>query len=127
MENTSSTTPKPSLYERLGGEQGLRKIVNDILDKNFNNPEISHHFKNVDMNKLKQLVFEFFSMGIGGPHIYTGRDMRSAHADLGISQRDFSLGNDDVSEALKENGVSKAEIDEVIGILNSMKGDVVTA
>ncbi|WP_276502331.1 group I truncated hemoglobin [Terrimonas pollutisoli] len=126
MENTSATTQKPSLYERLGGEQGLRKIVNDILDKNFSNPKISHHFKNVDMNKLKQLVFEFFSMGTGGPHIYTGRDMRSAHAHLGISQRDFSLGNDDVSEALKENGVSKAEIDEVIGILNSMKGDVVT-
>ncbi|MFC0775502.1 group I truncated hemoglobin [Terrimonas alba] len=126
MENTSPTTQKPSLYERLGGEQGLRKIVNDILDKNFSNPKIGHHFKNVDMDKLKQLVFEFFSMGIGGSHIYTGRDMRSAHADLGISQRDFSLGNDDVSEALKENGVSKAEIDEVIGILNSMKGDVVT-
>lgn len=126
MENTSPTTQKPSLYERLGGEQGLRKIVNDILEKNFSNPKIGHHFKNVDMDKLKQLVFEFFSMGIGGPHIYTGRDMRSAHAHLGISQRDFSLGNDDVSEALKENGVSKAEIDEVIGILNSMKGDVVT-
>ena len=127
MENTSSTTQKPSLYERLGGEQGLRKIVNDILDKNFSNPKIGHHFKNIDMNKLKQLVFEFFSMGTGGSHTYTGRDMRSAHTHLGISQRDFSLGNDDVSEALKENGVSKAEIDEVIGILNSMKGDVVTA
>ena len=68
---------KPSLYERLGGEQRLRKIVNDILDKNSNNPKIGHHFRNVDMNKLKQLVFEFFSMGIGGPHTYTGRDMRS--------------------------------------------------
>ncbi|HZI52153.1 MAG TPA: group 1 truncated hemoglobin [Chitinophagaceae bacterium] len=116
---------KPSLYERLGGEQRLRKIVNDILDKNFNNPKIGHHFRNVDMNKLKQLVFEFFSMGIGGPHTYTGRDMRSAHAKLGINETDFNIGNDDVIKALQENGVPKAEIDEVISILNSMKGDVV--
>jgi hypothetical protein len=58
MENTETTNQKPSLYERLGGEQGLRKIVNDVLDKNFNNPLIGHHFQNIDMDKLKQLVFE---------------------------------------------------------------------
>lgn len=121
----TTTNPKPSLYERLGGEQKLRKIVNDILDKNFNNPQIGHHFRKTDMNKLKQLVFEFFSMGTGGPHTYTGRDMRSSHASLGISEKDFSIGNDDVLKALEENGVAKAEIDEVIGILDSMKGDVV--
>ena len=78
------------------------------------------------MNKHKQLVFEFFSMGIGGPHTYTGRDMRSAHAKLGISETDFNIGNDDVEKALKENGVPDAEINEVISILNSMKGNVVT-
>lgn len=78
------------------------------------------------MNKLKLLVFEFFSMGIGGPHTYTGRDMRSAHTKLGISETDFNIGNDDVLQALQENGVPKAEIDEVIAILNSMKGDVIT-
>ena len=120
------TTQKLSLYERLGGEQKLRKIVNDILDKNFSNPEISHHFKNVDMSKLKQLVFEFFSMGTGGPHTYTGRDMRSSHAHLGLTQNDFSIGNEDVLKALEENNVPRAEIDEVMFILNSMKGDVVT-
>lgn len=120
----ATTNQKLSLYERLGGEQKLRKIVNDILDKNFNNPQIAHHFRNTDMNKLKQVVFEFFSMGTGGPHTYTGRDMRSSHESLGISESDFSIGNDDVLKALQENGVAKAEIDEVIGILDSLKGDV---
>ena len=98
--------------------------MNDILDKNFNNSQIAHHFRNTDMNKLKQVVFEFFSMGTGGPHTYTGRDMRSSHESLGISESDFSIGNDDVLKALQENGVAKAEIDEVIGILDSLKGDV---
>ena len=120
----TTTTQKPSLYERLGREQKLRKIVNDILDKNFNNPEIAHYFRNTDMNKLKQLVFDFFSMGTGGPHTYTGRDMRSSHTSLGISEKDFNIGNEDVLKALQENGVAKAEIDEVIGILDSLKGEV---
>ena len=63
MEQVQKTTKTASLYERLGGEAKVRKIVNDILDKNYNNPDIGHYFRKVDMKKLKQLVFEFFSMG----------------------------------------------------------------
>ena len=114
-----------SLYERLGGEVKVRKIVNDILDKNYNNPDIGHHFRKVDMKKLKQLVFEFFSMGTGGPHQYTGRDMRTSHAGLNISEEDFQKGNLDVSLALVENGVGEAERSEVIAILDSLKRDVI--
>ena len=79
----------------------------------------------VDMNHLKQLVFEFFSMGTGGPHQYTGRDMRTAHMNLNITERDFLLANDDALHALEENGVGEVEQNEVIAILSSMKNDVV--
>ncbi|CAN5220311.1 hypothetical protein BH23BAC1_BH23BAC1_26330 [soil metagenome] len=125
MSNSTKISQKLSLYERLGGEQRVRKIINDILDRNLNNPLIGHHFQKVDMNKLKQLVFEFFSMGTGGPHQYTGRDMRSSHANLHISENDFNIANEDTLMALEENGVGKAEIEEIIGILNSMRGDII--
>ncbi len=127
MEQVQKTTKTASLYERLGGEAKLRKIVNDILDKNYNNPDIGHHFQNVDMKKLKQLVFEFFSMGTGGPHQYTGRDMRTSHVGLNINEEDFQKGNLDVLLALEENGIGEAERNEVIAILNSLKRDVLGA
>ena len=125
MDTKAPITQKATLYERLGGEQGIRKIANDILDKNYNNPLVGHHFQHVDMDRLKQLVFEFFSMGTGGPHQYTGRDMLTAHTGLHITEEDFQIANKDTVEALKVNGVGEAEINEVITILNSMKGDVV--
>ncbi len=125
MDTKAPITQKATLYERLGGEQGIRKIANDILDKNLRNPLISHHFQHVDMDRLKQLVFEFFSMGTGGPHQYTGRDMLTTHTGLHISEADFQFANSDTIEALEENGVGEAEIKEVITILNSMKGDIV--
>ena len=125
MDTTTTNNKKPTLYERLGGEARVRKIVNDILDRNLSNPDIGHHFQKVDMNHLKQLVFEFFSMGTGGPHQYTGRDMRTAHMNLNITERDFLLANDDTLNALEENGVGEVEQNEVIAILNSMKNDVV--
>ena len=125
MHSSVTTPTKPSLYERLGGEAGVRKIVNDVLDKNYNNPLIGHHFGKVNMDKLKQLVFEFFSMGTGGPHKYTGRDMLTAHTGLQISEKDFQIANTDTIKALEENGIGEALRNEVIAILDSMRGDVI--
>jgi len=125
MDQTATLAQKPTLYERLGGEPGVRKIVNDVLNKNLNNPLIGHYFKNIDMQKLKQSVFEFFSMGTGGPHQYTGRDMRVAHAGLNINEKDFQIANDDTLRALEENKIGEAEKSVVIAILNSMKGDII--
>ena len=124
MDNTT-TMQKLTLYERLGGETGVRKIVNDVLDKNSNNPLIGYHFRNIDMDKLKQLVFEFFSMGTGGPHQYTGRDMRTSHTGMNINEEEWASATDDTVLALDNNGVGQEEKNEVIAILESLKGDIV--
>ena len=98
--------------------------MNELLDRDLKNPEIGHYLKKIDLDKLKQLVFEFLSMGTGGPHKYTGRDMRTAHAHLGLCENDFRVSNEDIIITFEENGVGKAEIEEVVGILNSLKGEV---
>ena len=67
----------------------------------------------------------FLSMGTGGPHQYTGRDMRTAHMNLNITEEDFLKANHDTLLALEENGVGERERNEVISILNSMINDVV--
>ncbi len=125
MELSESNNPSPSLYERLGGEVIVRKFVNDVLEKNSNNPLIGHYFENIDMENLKRLVFEFFSMGTGGPHQYTGRDLPASHVHLKISEEDFEIANQDTLKAMAENGIGLMEQKEVLAILNSLKGDVV--
>lgn len=125
MEEVKSITQTRTLYERLGGETGVRSLAEDILDKNLNNPRIGHYFQCIDMTKLKQLVFEFFSNGIGGPHTYTGRDMIPAHTGLNISERDFEIANEDTVDVLKEHGAGEEEIRDVMAILNSLKDQVI--
>lgn len=126
MSNSTTTQQKPTLFERLGGEENVRKIVNDVLEKNSNNPLIAHHFKNIDMKGLKQKAFEFFSMGTGGPHQYTGRDMRTAHANMNINIKEYDSATDDTIAALDENGIGQEEKNEVLAILEYLKGDIVT-
>lgn len=125
MNNAITTTQKPTLYKRLGEEPGVRKIVSDVLDINSTNPIIAHHFSKTDMKKLKQLVFEFFSMGTGGPHQYTGRDMRTAHADMKINEKEWISASDDMLLALDKNGIGQDEKDEVMAILESFRRDIV--
>lgn len=125
MEKEKSITQTRTLYERLGGETGVRSLAEDILDKNLNNPRIGHYFQCIDMTKLKQLVFEFFSSGLGGPHTYTGRDMIRTHTGLNISEHDFEMANEDTLHVLKEHGTGEEEIHEVMAILNSLKDQVI--
>lgn len=125
MQQTQDATKTATLYQRLGGEAKIRKIVNDTLDKNLKNPAIGAYFQKLDMDRLKQLVFEFFSMGTGGPHKYTGRDMASAHANHKITEADYNSSNDDLLEALVENGVEEKEQMEVIALLDSLKQQVI--
>ena len=77
------------------------------------------------MNKLKQLVFEFFSMGTGGPHKYTGRDMRTAHTGMKINEEEWISGTDDMISVMNDNGVGEAEKNEVLAIFDSLKGEIV--
>ena len=126
MSNSTTTQQKPTLFERLGGETNVRKIVNDVLDKNSSNPIIAHHFSNIDMKGLKQKAFEFFSMGTGGPHQYTGRDMRTAHANMNITVEEYDSATNDTLSALDENGIGQVEKNEVLAILEYLKGDIVT-
>ena len=124
MDN-ATTTQKASLYDRLGGETGIRKIVRDVLDKNSSNPLIAHHFQNTDMSKLNQLVLEFFSMGTGGPHKCTGRDMRTSHTGMKINEQEWATATDDTVAALDRNGIDQQEKNEVIAILESLKNEIV--
>ena len=51
MDNTVTNTEK-SLYERLGVEPKVRKIANDVLDKNLSNPLISYHFRDIEISVM---------------------------------------------------------------------------
>jgi truncated hemoglobin YjbI len=77
------------------------------------------------MKTLKEKAFEFFSMGTGGPHQYSGRDMPTAHAGMNISLKEYDSATEDTLSALDENGVGQEEKNEVLAILEHLKAEIV--
>lgn len=115
-----------SLYERLGGEERIMRLVKDIIDNHYTNPLIRTRFENIsDRTGFESHVFEFLCSGSGGGQTYSGKDLLSAHKGMNINEQELVAAIDDIVAAMTKNGYDQAEKNEVVAILYSLKGDVV--
>jgi hemoglobin len=118
-----------SLYQRLGGEKAITKVVDDFVANVMADPKIkqSHkeHFEKGDVAGLKKKLIEQIGEATGGPKKYTGKNMKDAHKGLGITNEDFDALVGDLRKALDDNNVAAANRDELLNLLGEMKKDVV--
>lgn len=117
----------PSLFDRMGGAEVARKIVADAWKNHTTNPIIKDRFIHSDPAYFKAKVYEIFAASTGGGVEYTGKDMKTTHAGMNINEMEFNAVVDDVLEALVKNGIEQKERNEVLGILWSVRGDVVNS
>lgn len=113
-----------SLYERLGGAEGVAAIARDIVALHLQNPSIKTRFEASDRDELVEHVRTFIGAGTGGAEVYAGRDMPSAHKGMNVNERELIAAIDDVMKALEQNGVGEGERREMLAILYSLKGEV---
>lgn len=114
-----------SLYERLGGTTGIENIASDLVDLHIANPAIAPRFSNSDPAELKNGAATFFITGTGGPAVYQGKDMLSAHKGMNISAVEFMAVLDDALQALEMNNINQREQEEVLFVFYSMRSDIV--
>lgn len=114
-----------SLYERLGGTEGITKIASDLVDMHLANPRISPRYANSNTEKVKHGAATFFIAGTGGPNVYEGKDMVNTHRGMNISEEEFLAVLDDALEALEMNNVGQREKEEVLYVLYRMKPEIV--
>jgi hemoglobin len=117
----------PSLFEQLGGEAAVDAAVDIFYRKVLNDRRINRFFEGVDMDKQAAKQKAFLTMAFGGPHNYTGQDMRKGHAHLvaqGLNDSHFDAVVEDLGGTLKELGVADALIGQVAAIAESTRNDV---
>lgn len=113
-----------SLFERIGGSAAVNAAVDIFYDKVLADKRISHFFDNLDMVAQANKQKNFLTMAFGGPHNYTGRDMRQGHAHLSLTEEHFNAVAENLVATLKELNVAQSDIDEVVQIALSTKDDV---
>lgn len=116
-----------TLYERLGGEESIRAIVNDIVINHHNNQVIKPRYDNAKKSdaELVDLVVDLIGSGTGGPQEYKGMSMVEAHKGMNVSDAEFVAVLDDILAALDKHNVGEREKAELLAIAYSMKGEIV--
>jgi hemoglobin len=115
-----------TLYQRLGGANGIAGLVDDVMAAHLANPVVKTRFENIkDLDRAKKMAREFFSAGSGGPEAYTGKDMLAAHKGMNISEQEYMAAMDDIVGAMEKHKLSEDTKKDVIGILYSLKGSII--
>ena len=121
---------KRTLYERLGGYDAISAVANDLLPRLQADSQLARfwqHRGEDGLKREKQLLIDFLCSGAGGPLYYTGRDMKTSHTGMKISESDWSAFLGHLNATLETFRVPQAERDEVVAFVQSTKSDIVEA
>lgn len=114
-----------SLYDRLGGADGVAAIAGTLIDRVSSDPVLGRSFKDAKLARIKKLLAEQICDLSGGPCHYSGDSMKEVHAGHHISEAEFYGMVADLREVLKQRHVSQGATNELLRLLAPMKRDVV--
>jgi truncated hemoglobin YjbI len=119
------SAPTKSLYDRLGGKEAITSVVDDFVNNVVADVRINDFFVKTDAVKLKKLLVDQICAATGGPCKYEGKDMKTAHAGMNVSENDFNALVEQLGRSLDTFKVGAKEKGELLGALGGMKKDIV--
>ncbi len=119
-----------SLYVRLGGKAAITAVVNEFVSRVGADNRINKYFAatvadTVRLAALKGKLVDQICQATGGHCHYMGKDMKTAHAGMGITHADFAALVEDLSGALDSYNVAPMDKAELLGALAPMEKDIV--
>jgi len=117
-----------TLYERLGGYDAISAVASDLLPRLVSDPRLGRfwqHRSEDGVRREKQLLVDFLCSSAGGPLYYTGRDMKTSHQGMRISESDWQAFIGHLRATLDAFSVPERERGEVLGFIDSTKADIV--
>lgn len=115
-----------TLYERLGGEVGVARFVDQTIDLTASDAVTKRSFDKVDLKKLKVKIGEHICALTGGPCEYSGDPMKIVHQGLDITEAEFYSMVEILRGTLNRSQVSESAKNELLRILAPMKRDIVS-
>jgi len=118
----------PSLYRRLGGREGIALVVGDFTAAMAGDARVSARFKGMKppaVEKLKSHLADQICEATGGPCSYLGKDMKTAHAGMKITEAEWNATVESLVKALDKHKVDAKSKQDLLAALGPMKGDIV--
>jgi hemoglobin len=117
-----------TLYARLGGYDVLASVVDEFLQTLSTDPQMARFSAGMNAERRKrnrQLSLDYLCAAAGGPSLYIGQDMKTAHAGLGISASNWQIAMDHVARALLKFKVPERESKELLALVEGLADQIV--
>lgn len=114
-----------TLYDRLGGKDAITSVVDSFVAIVGKDARINKKFARSDGARVKSMLVDQVCSATGGPCTYSGRSMKDAHRNMGVTEGEFDALVEDLVASLNAHNVPKAEQDELLSALGTMKADIV--
>jgi len=117
-----------TLYQRLGGYDAIAAVTDDFIVALATDPDLGSFFKGFSedsQKKIRQHIIDFVCQATGGPCVYSGRDMKTAHKGLGITEAQWEKSVELLKNTLDKFKVPEKEQNELFEAVSSVKKDIV--
>ena len=117
-----------TLYARLGSYDAIVAVVDNLLVRLTRDPQLRRFWQNRGedgVRREKQLLIDFLCAAAGGPLLYTGRDMKTSHKGMGVSESDWRIFIGHLEATLDSFKVPTGERDAVLAFVDGTKRDIV--
>lgn len=117
-----------TLYDRLGGQAGIDKLVDRIVELHLQNEVAGPRYRALDdeaIDHAREMVKEFLAAGSGGPVEYSGRSMIETHTGMNVNAAEYVAVVDDIMQAMNEMDYPDPVRNEVLGIAYSLKEEII--
>jgi hemoglobin len=117
-----------TLYQRVGGYDALAAVVDDFITRLVTDKQFEKFFagaSNDSKKRIRQHILDQFCAATGGPCVYTGRDMKTSHTGLGITNAEWDAAAKHLAASLDKFKVPEKEKGEILAFVTSLKKDIV--
>jgi hemoglobin len=123
-----TTAKEPSLYTRLGGYDAIAAVTDDFIGRLASDKQLARFFAGHSQDslmKIRQHVVDQICVATGGPCVYTGRDMKTSHKGMGISEAEWNQSVTYLVATLDKFKVPAKEKGELLATVSTLKKDIV--
>ena len=118
--------PAAGLYQAFGEEAGIRSLMDDFVVRLKADPRIGEQFKDTNLTNLAKSLSDQLCQLSGGPCVYKGPDMKTAHAERDTTRAQFNALVEVLQQSMNARGIPFTRQNQMLALLAPMHRDVVT-
>ena len=114
-----------SLYDKYGRAPTVSKVVHDFYSKLLKSSTLKSFFEGINLDGLINHQILLFSHILGGPQQYDLSKLKTAHAHLSITNKEFDEVAGILEETLEDCGVEEHDIQIIMNIVSSTRPEII--